>query len=168
VTSPADAASGASDDADDARNADERWMRVALDEAADACAAEEVPVGAVLVRDGTLVARGANRTIRDRDPSGHAEIVALRRAAAVLGDHRVGGTLYVTLEPCLMCMGAMVQARVERLVFAARDPKAGAAVSLYTIASDARLNHRFVVEQGPFEAEAADALRRFFQARRGS
>lgn len=142
-------------------------MQVALDEAREAASSEEVPVGAVLVRDGLELSRGSNRTIRDRDPSAHAEIVALRRAANLVGDHRVGGTLFVTLEPCLMCMGALVQARVERLVFAARDPKAGAAVSLYEIASDVRLNHRFAVEEGPFAEEAGDLLRAFFRVRRG-
>jgi tRNA(adenine34) deaminase len=141
-------------------------MRVALDVAREAGDAEEVPVGAVLVSGGREVARGANRTIRDRDPSAHAEVVALRAAAAAAGDHRVGGTLYVTLEPCAMCMGAMVQARVERLVFAARDPKAGAAVTLYQLGSDERLNHRFPVEEGPLGEEAGELLREFFRARR--
>ena len=144
------------------------WMRVAVEEARRAEACDEVPVGAVLVVDGREAARGHNRTIRDRDPSAHAEIVALRAAAHAAGDHRVGGTLYVTLEPCTMCMGALVQARVERLVFAARDPKAGAAVSLYAIGSDARLNHRFPVEEGPLAEEASELLRGFFRHRRGS
>lgn len=142
------------------------WMRIALEEAESADREGEVPVGAVLVADGVEVARGHNRTITDLDPSAHAEIVVLRAAAARLGDHRVGGTLYVTLEPCLMCMGAMVQARVERLVFATRDPKAGAAVSLYQIAGDARLNHRFPVREGPLAGEAAELLRAFFRRRR--
>lgn len=143
-------------------------MREALAEAERAAAADEVPVGAVLVLDGQVLARGHNRTITDRDPSAHAEIVALRQAAAAAGDHRVGGTLYVTLEPCLMCMGALVQARVERVVFAARDPKAGAAVSLYEIGSDARLNHRFPVTEGPLAEEAGRLLRDFFRRRRSS
>jgi tRNA(adenine34) deaminase len=120
----------------------------------------------VLVHGGQVVARGHNRTIVDRDPSAHAEIVALRAAARSAGDHRVGGTLYVTLEPCVMCMGALVQARIERLVFGARDPKAGAAVSLYDIGSDARLNHRFPATEGPLAAEASAILREFFRKRR--
>ena len=143
-------------------------MISALEQASLAAAAGEVPVGAVLVRDGELVAEGGNRTISDRDPSAHAEIVVLRAAAASIGNHRVGGTLYVTLEPCLMCMGALVQARVERLVFAAPDPKAGAAVSLYRIAEDVRLNHRFQVDQGPLAEEASKLLSDFFRARRNS
>lgn len=145
---------------------DLQWMGEALKEARLAAERQEVPVGAVLLVGGVEVARGHNRTITDRDPSAHAEIVALRAAAARIGDHRVGGTMVVTLEPCVMCMGAMVQARVERLVFAARDPKAGAAVSLYTLGSDARLNHRFAVHEGPLAAESAELLRSFFRDRR--
>lgn len=143
-------------------------MREALAEAREAERCDEVPVGAVLVVDGRIVARGHNRTITDRDPSAHAEIVALRAAASAAGDHRVGGTLYVTLEPCVMCMGALVQARIGRVVFAARDPKAGAAVSLYEIGSDQRLNHRFPVHEGPLADEAGDLLRAFFRRRRGA
>jgi len=155
-------------DAIAATNTDDdlRWMREALAEAGLAALRDEVPVGAVLVAGGRVVARGHNRTITDRDPSAHAEIVALRQAAATAGDHRVGGTLYVTLEPCLMCMGALVQARVERLVFAARDPKAGAAISLYAIGSDSRLNHRFPACEGPLAEEAGALLREFFRVRR--
>jgi tRNA(adenine34) deaminase len=141
-------------------------MRVAFDEAARAEALDEVPVGAVLVLEGREFARGHNRTIVDRDPSAHAEIVVLRQAAMIAGDHRVGGTLYVTLEPCVMCMGALVQSRVDRLVFAARDPKAGAAVSLYQIGSDERLNHRFMVDEGPLAEESGELLRSFFRRRR--
>ncbi len=148
------------------REDDLAWMRVAVDEADRAGREDEVPVGAVLVRDDRELARGRNRTIADRDPSAHAEIVALRAAARVAGDHRVGGTMYVSLEPCAMCMGALVQARVERLVFATRDPKAGAAVSLYALGSDPRLNHRFPVEEGPLADEAAELLRAFFRQRR--
>jgi tRNA(adenine34) deaminase len=141
-------------------------MKVAFEEAMRADSFDEVPVGAVLVAQGRDFARGHNRTIIDRDPSAHAEIVVLRRAGMLAGDHRVGGTLYVTLEPCVMCMGALVQARVDRLVFAARDPKAGAAISLYEIASDVRLNHRFMVDEGPMAEESAELLRKFFQRRR--
>jgi tRNA(adenine34) deaminase len=145
---------------------DAEWMRVAFDEAARAEALDEVPVGAVLVLQGRELARGHNRTIVDRDPSAHAEIVVLRKAAMLTGDHRVGGTLYVTLEPCVMCMGALVQSRVDRLVFGARDPKAGAAVSLYQIGSDERLNHRFMVDEGPLAEESGEMLRSFFRRRR--
>ena len=154
------------DSADERARLDAQWMQQAIDEARRAEGIDEVPVGAVLVRGGVLVARGHNRTIADSDPTAHAEIVALRAAALADGDHRVGGTLYVTLEPCSMCMGAMVQARVERLVFATRDPKAGAAVSLYSIGSDVRLNHRFASEEGPLADESAEILRAFFRKRR--
>lgn len=142
-------------------------MRVALAEAASAAAEGEVPVGAVLVVDGVELARASNRTIRDCDPTAHAEMVALRNAARRLCNHRVGGVLYVTLEPCLMCMGALVQARTRRVVFAALDPKAGAATSLYRVGEDARLNHRFAAEQGPFAEVSAGLLREFFRQRRG-
>ena len=145
---------------------DARWMAVALDEAREAASAGEVPIGAVFVADEREIARAANRTISDCDPTAHAEVLVLRRAAAALGNHRVGGTLYVTLEPCAMCMGALVQGRVERLVFAAADPKAGAAVSLYRLGEDERLNHRFAVEQGPLAEESAGLLREFFRSRR--
>ncbi|HXC51244.1 MAG TPA: tRNA adenosine(34) deaminase TadA [Candidatus Limnocylindrales bacterium] len=145
---------------------DAGWMQQAMLEARRADGVDEVPVGAVLVRDGAVLARGHNRTIVDTDPTAHAEIIALRAAALATGDHRVGGTLYVTLEPCSMCMGAMIQARVERLVFATRDPKAGAAVSLYSIGSDVRLNHRFASSEGPLARESAELLRTFFQRRR--
>jgi len=141
-------------------------MRVALEEARAAASSDEVPVGAVLVVDGNEVARGHNRTIRDVDPTAHAEIVALRAAARRAGDHRVGGTLYVTLEPCVMCMGALVQARVERLVFGAADPKAGAAVTLYRLGEDPRLNHRFATEGGVLADECGAVLSAFFRARR--
>lgn len=141
-------------------------MRVALAEAQAAAAEGEVPVGAVVVVDGDLVARASNRTIRDCDPTAHAEIVALRSAALRLRNHRVGGVLYVTLEPCLMCMGALVQARIRRLVFAARDTKAGAAVSLYRVGEDVRLNHRFDAVAGPCGDESAELLRDFFRGRR--
>ena len=141
-------------------------MGLALGEAAQAAERGEVPIGAVLVVAGREVARAHNRTITDSDSSAHAEVLALRAAGGVLRNHRTGGTLYVTLEPCLMCMGAMVQARIQRLVFAARDPKAGAAVSLYAVGEDARLNHRFAVEQGPLADQASRLLSEFFRERR--
>ncbi len=141
-------------------------MKIALDEARAAAAEGEVPVGAVLVRDGAEVARGHNRTIAAVDPSSHAEIETLRLASVRLGNHRTGGVLYVTLEPCLMCMGALVQARVELLVYGADDPKAGAAASLFRIAEDVRLNHRFAVRGGVAAEECSALLSGFFQARR--
>jgi len=150
----------------DADRADREWMRVALEEAQSAALLEEVPVGAVLVVDGREFARGHNRTIRDVDPTSHAEIVVLRAAALHAGNHRVGGTLYVTLEPCPMCMGALLQARVERLVFGAADPKAGAALSLYRLGSDPRLNHRFPAAGGVLADDCASLLSAFFRARR--
>jgi tRNA(adenine34) deaminase len=141
-------------------------MRLALKEAQAAASCDEVPVGAVLVVEGREAARGNNRTIRDLDPTAHAEIVALREAARKAGDHRVGGTLYVTLEPCVMCMGALVQARVEKLVFGAADPKAGAAVTLYRLGADPRLNHRFSTEGGVLAEECGAILSAFFRLRR--
>ena len=146
---------------------DQRWMDLALAEARTAAAEGEVPVGAVLTADGRLVASAHNRTIADCDPTAHAEIVCLRRAARTQNNHRLAGTLYVTLEPCVMCVGALVQARVESLVFAAADPKAGAVVSLYRLAEDERLNHRMLVREGPGAEASVELLRRFFQARRG-
>ena len=142
-------------------------MRVALVEAQRAGARGEVPVGAVVALDGRIVARAGNDSIRPHDPTGHAEIRALRRAARRVGAYRLSGaTVVVTLEPCLMCMGALVHARVARLVFGAEDPKAGAAVSLYRVADDPRLNHRFPVSGGLLADEAGTLLRTFFAARR--
>jgi tRNA(adenine34) deaminase len=142
-------------------------MRVALNEARRAGARGEVPIGAVVAVDGRIVARAGNASIAPHDPTGHAEVRALRRAARRLGTYRLtGATLVVTLEPCLMCMGAMVHARIRRLVFGAHDPKAGAAVSLYRVAEDRRLNHRFPISGG-LEAAACGALvRDFFTSRR--
>lgn len=145
---------------------DGTWMRVALAEARAAASRDEVPVGAVLVIDGHEAARGHNRTISNRDPSAHAEILVLREAARRIDDHRVGGTLYVTLEPCVMCMGALLQARIERLVFGAADPKAGAAVTLYHLGADPRLNHRFASEGGVLAEDCGSILSAFFRARR--
>lgn len=126
-----------------------------------------MPVGAIVAVDGRIVARAGNASVRPHDPTGHAEIRALRRAARRLGSYRLTeATLVVTLEPCLMCMGAMVHARVRRLVFGARDPKAGAAVSLYRAGEDARLNHRFPAVGGVDEEACGALLRAFFAARR--
>lgn len=143
-------------------------MGVALDEARGSAAAGDVPIGAVVVLDGRIVAQTGNRREQDGDPTAHAEILALRQAAAVTGDwHLEGATLYVTLEPCAMCAGALVNARLGALVFGAPDPKAGAVGSLYDIPRDARLNHRLPVTSGVRAEESADLLRAFFRARRG-
>jgi tRNA(adenine34) deaminase len=144
--------------------ADVRWMREALTEAEAAAAVFDVPVGAVVVdAAGALVSRGRNRREADQDPTGHAEIYALRRAAAALGHWRLEGlTVYVTLEPCPMCAGALVNARIGRLVYGCADPKAGAVDTLFSIGQDSRLNHRFGVERGVLEEECAGVLRRFF------
>ncbi len=146
---------------------DEDYMRLALEEAEAARDAGEVPVGAVVVCDEQVVARGHNRTIADRDPTAHAEIVALRAAAALLGNHRLAGcVLYVTIEPCAMCAGAIVQARVARLVYGCDDPKAGAVRSLFQIADDPRLNHRAEITGGVLAEQCAALIRGFFQEKR--
>jgi len=147
---------------------DEHWMKIALDEARTAAAAGDVPVGAVVVIDDHIVGRGRNRREVDRDPTAHAEIVALREAAQALGHWRVEGTLIVTQEPCPMCAGALVNARVERLVFGCANPKAGAVTTLYQIVSDPRLNHRVEVTGGVRAQECAAVLQQFFsELRRG-
>lgn len=147
--------------------ADAGFMQAALDEAGAAAAAGEVPVGAVVVIGGETVGTGQNRTIRDCDPSAHAEIVALRAAAAAQGNYRLGSaTLYVTLEPCAMCVGAAVQARISRLVFGAYDPKAGAAGSAIDLADSPALNHRFEIMGGVLADDCGAILREFFEARR--
>jgi tRNA(adenine34) deaminase len=146
---------------------DERWMRIALEEAAAAEAMGEVPVGAVIVRRGELVARGHNLTHTIQDPSAHAEMVAIRRAAQATGHWRLlDCTLYVTLEPCAMCSGAIVLARIPRLVYAAPDPKAGMCGSLENLVQYPRLNHRVQLTAGVLAQEAGDVLRAFFRARR--
>jgi tRNA(adenine34) deaminase len=146
---------------------DQEAMQAALAEARLAELASEVPIGAVVVREGEIVARGQNRVLRDVDPAAHAEIVALRDAALALGNHRLNGcTLYVTLEPCAMCAGAMIHARLDRLIFAASDPKAGAAGSVLAVVNHPRLNHRMDVEQGILAEEAGELLRSFFKERR--
>jgi len=141
-------------------------MAAALAEAAKAAAAGEVPVGAVVVRGGEVIARGRNRPIKTADPTAHAEVVALRRAARKAGNYRLADCdLYVTVEPCAMCLGALVQARVRRLVFGAADPKAGAVSSVMAFPFD-RLNHRPEVVAGVLAEESAALLRAFFRARR--
>jgi tRNA(adenine34) deaminase len=142
-------------------------MRAALAEARRAGARGEIPVGAVVALDGRIVARAGNDSIRPHDPTGHAEVRAIRRAARRVGSYRlINATVVVTLEPCLMCMGVMVHARVGRLVFGAADPKAGAAVSLYRVAEDRRLNHRFPVVGGVLATDCGALLRQFFASRR--
>jgi tRNA(adenine34) deaminase len=146
---------------------DSEWMAEALAEAEAAARLGEVPVGAVVVRDGRLLARAHNLRETLQDPTAHAELLAIRGAAAALGGWRLSGsTLYVTLEPCAMCAGALVLSRVDRVVYGAADPKAGAVASLYTIATDTRLNHRLEVVAGVEEERASRLLRQFFQARR--
>jgi tRNA(adenine34) deaminase len=148
---------------------DEQAMRRALELAAQAADAAEVPVGAVLIKEETVIAEGWNHPIASNDPTSHAEIEALREAARRLGNYRVpGSTLYVTLEPCVMCAGAMVLARIDRLVFAARDIRFGAVRSKFRLADSDLLNHRVRVEEGLLAAEAAELLGRFFQERRGN
>jgi len=141
---------------------DFEWMGVALEEARAAAAAGDVPVGAIVVHDGAVIGRGRNRREIDRDPTGHAELIALREAAIALGMWRVEATLYVTQEPCPMCAGALVNARVRRLVFGCTNPKAGAVVTLYQIPTDPRLNHRVEVIGGVRSAECAAELQAFF------
>jgi tRNA(adenine34) deaminase len=142
-------------------------MQVALDEARLAGEAGEVPIGAVVVCESEIVARGQNRVLRDVDPTAHAEIVAMRAAASAVGNYRLlGCTLYVTLEPCAMCAGAMIHARLDRLVFAAADPKAGAAGSVLAVLNHPQLNHQMKVEQGILAEESAELLRSFFRERR--
>ena len=143
------------------------WMQRALDEARRAGDAGEVPVGAVLARGDELVAAAGNRSVRDRDATAHAELLALRQAAQLIGDARLTGcTLYVTLEPCAMCAGAIVLSRVNRLVFGAWDPKAGMAGSVGDLVRHPRLNHRPEVLAGVRAEECGDMLTRFFQERR--
>src|SRR5262245_61918937 len=157
------AATGAGTAADDAR-----WMALALEEARAAAAEGEVPVGAVVVADGRVLARARNRRETDADPTAHAELLALRQAARALCDwHLETATLYVTLEPCFMCAGALVNARLGRLVFGALDPKAGAVGSLANVPADPRLNHRLPVTAGVLAQECGDLLRAFFRSRRG-
>lgn len=146
---------------------DLEFMRLALEEALAAAAAGEVPIGAILVREEKILARSGNRTIRNCDPTAHAEIVVLREASRVLGNYRLAETaLYVTIEPCSMCAGAIIQARVPRLVYGADDPKGGAVRSCFEILSDKRLNHRVEVTAGVLVAECVAVMQSFFADRR--
>jgi len=149
------------------RPEDALWMARALEMAGAAAARDEVPVGAVLVRSGRLVAEGHNRTVGDSDPTAHAEVVAIRRGGRALGDWRLtGSTLYATLEPCALCAGALVLARVDRLVYGARDPKAGMVESLGRLVQDSRLNHRLEVTAGVLAEPSSRLLKDFFRERR--
>ncbi len=151
----------------DRMDRDTLFMQKALREAQKAYNKDEVPVGAVVVCDGEVIARGFNNRENSYDPIGHAEIIALRKAAKRLGRWRLSDcTLYVTLEPCLMCAGAIINARLKRLVYGCPDPKAGAIESLYRIAEDRRLNHRVEVCGGVLSAECSEILKRFFAMRR--
>jgi tRNA(adenine34) deaminase len=146
---------------------DQVWMTEALAEARRAGEMGEVPVGAVVVREGEVIGRGLNRRETDRDPLAHAEILAIREAASRLGSWRLDRcTLYVTLEPCAMCAGALVNSRVERLVYGAADPKAGYCGTLGNLVQDPRLNHRLEVTAGVLESESAALLRGFFASLR--
>ena len=143
------------------------YMRMALEEARICAEAGEVPIGAVVVRGEVVLARGGNRTIRDCDPTAHAEIVVLREAARRTGNYRLAdATLYVTVEPCAMCAGAIIQARVLRLVYGADDPKGGAFRTCFELLSSAKLNHQVHVTPGVLAVEAASLLQSFFAARR--
>ena len=145
----------------------EQWMRRALVLADRAENEGEVPIGAVLVRDGALLGEGWNQVITSCDPSAHAEIVAMRDAAAMAGNYRLpGATLYVTLEPCTMCVGAMIHARIEKLVFAAREPRAGVVCSTCSMLDEPRYNHRVSWQEGVLAEESSARLQAFFRARR--
>jgi tRNA(adenine34) deaminase len=150
-----------------APDADEAFMRVALTLAREAEAAGEVPVGAVLVKEGAIIARGRNRPIGGCDPTAHAEIEALRAGATALGNYRLTGcTLYTTIEPCAMCAGALVHARIGRLVYGAADPRAGAAGSVFNIVAAPALNHQVAVTAGLLQAECRELMQAFFRLRR--
>ncbi|HNQ66576.1 MAG TPA: tRNA adenosine(34) deaminase TadA [Smithella sp.] len=143
------------------------FMKIALEEAQSAYRRGEVPVGAVLVREGNVLARAHNSPIALNDPSAHAEMQVLRQAAEKIGNYRLAGTeLYVTIEPCIMCAGAIIHARVERVIFGARDPKFGAVVSLYNILDDKRLNHQVKVTEGVLKEECGEIISRFFREKR--
>jgi tRNA(adenine34) deaminase len=147
---------------------EELWMEEALREATRALALGEVPVGAIVVCDGRIVGRGGNRNLTDKDPTAHAEMVALRQAGRELGNHRlIDCEMYVTLEPCAMCAGAMVHARLERLIYGADDPKAGAVASIMQVLNQPGLNHRVQVRKGVLAGRSAELLQSFFRERRG-
>ena len=148
-------------------DSDELWMQEALRAAQRALEMREVPVGAVVVCEGKIVGRGWNRNITDSDPAGHAEIVALREAGAALGNHRLGGCeLFVTIEPCAMCAGALVHARVKRLVYGADDPKAGAVHSVVQVVNHPQSNHQMEIKGGVLAGRCAELVQTFFKNRR--
>jgi tRNA(adenine34) deaminase len=148
-------------------NIDTQFMQEALNEAREAAAAGEVPIGAVLAQNDRIIVRSGNRTIRDCDPTAHAEIVVLREAARILGNYRLAGTtLYVTIEPCSMCAGGMIQARISRLVYGADDPKGGAVHTCFELFSHSQLNHRAEVTRGVLAEECAAVIQSFFAERR--
>ena len=155
--------------ASDGLSLDELWMEEALRGAQRALRAGEVPVGAVVVWDGRIVGRGWNRNITDSDPTAHAEIIALREAGAAIGNHRLGACeLFVTIEPCAMCSGAMVHARIKRLVYGSDDPKAGAVHSVMQVVNHPQLNHKMEVRSGVLAGRSAEVLQTFFRNRRSS
>ena len=146
---------------------DAEGLTLALDEARAGGAAGEVPVGAVVVESGVVVGRGQNRVLRDLDPTAHAELVAMREAARTLGNYRLGSCeLFVTLDPCAMCAGAMIQARLSRLIYAAPDPKAGAVNSVLEVVNHPKLNHQMLITSGELAEESGELLREFFRLRR--
>jgi tRNA(adenine34) deaminase len=146
---------------------DIEWMKIALEQADAAADSGEVPVGALVISGGEIVGRGNNRNLRENDPTAHAEMVALREAAARVGNHRLlQSSLYCTIEPCAMCAGAMIHARIARLVYGAHDPKAGAAGSVLEVVNHPKLNHKMEVISRVLEDECAEVLRKFFQERR--
>jgi tRNA(adenine34) deaminase len=142
-------------------------MRAALAEAEKAKVSEEIPVGAIVSLSGAIIGKGFNRTVRDCDPSAHAEVIAIREAASNQKNHRLNGaTVYVTLEPCAMCVGAMIQARIQRLVFGAYDPRAGAVGSVLDLSEIKELNHRIEINGGLLEADCSSILKEFFEMKR--
>jgi tRNA(adenine34) deaminase len=146
---------------------DLEYLQCALDEAVAAGQAGEVPVGAIIVQGDQILVRAQNRVMRDNDPTAHAEVVALRAAGQALGNHRLNGcTLFVTLEPCSMCAGAMVHARLDRVVYSTADPKAGAAGSVLSVINHPRLNHQMQLDSGLLAEESSELLRAFFRERR--
>ncbi len=146
---------------------DELWMQEALRAAQRALEAGEVPVGAVVVHEGQIVGRGFNRNLSDRDPTAHAEVVALREAGAAIGNHRLSSCdMFATIEPCAMCAGAIVHARIRRLVYGAEDPKAGAVQSVMHVLNHPALNHKVQVRRGVLAGKSAELLQEFFRSRR--
>jgi len=146
---------------------DAAWMQLALEQAALAAAAGEVPVGALVIKDGEIIGQGHNRNLLDSDPTAHAEVVALRQAAARLGNHRLTGcTMVATIEPCSMCAGALIHARIARLVYGAADPKAGAAGSTVQVINHPSLNHRMEVTAGVLAEKCSEILQNFFRQKR--